>query len=323
MKPFPRPLIHALYVLIPALVTGQPETFSLADFELRGPVRSCTVITDYGQERFEFDRKGRLEKSLTRYSDKDYDITYYKYRGADLAERRDEVFRDGEFEESESFARFYSRDTLAGQEVVERITSYDQQFREQQTYQLDSVGRLERLVRVHRDGIDETLVEYTAHQGEETASYFLNGQLSKTIRESEKNQGEGLLQLRLVKEYFQGIPQKALEQTRDREGHLLLETRFGHDAERDAFRKEETREYTYNEEGFPATETTSYYRDKAGKPSVYRVVEREFVYQQDGGKPGNWIRKIITPENSFTTRKIEYYAPLPATRSDSLSKNQP
>ena len=83
-------VVFALLCMLPIQIMGQPEVFSLADFELRGPVKSCTVVTAYGEERFEFDRDGRLTKSLTRFSDAEYDITYYRYRGPVLAERRDE-----------------------------------------------------------------------------------------------------------------------------------------------------------------------------------------------------------------------------------------
>ena len=218
--------IFAFLGMFPILLMGQPEVFSLSDFELRGPVRTCTVLTDYGEERFEFDRDGRLTKSLTRYSDSEYDITYYRYRGPDLSERRDEVYRDGGFDKAASFARFYEYDTLSAN-VVEKITSYDQLIREQLTYEFDSIGRLERLVRIHQEGIDETQVQYTHDNGEETAMYFLNGQVSKSIRKSEKEGPEGLTRITLTKEYFQEAPQKAVEQVRDSMDHLLLKTRFG------------------------------------------------------------------------------------------------
>ncbi len=305
------------FLCLPLVVVAQPEVFSREDFELRGAVKSSTVLTDYGEERFEFDRDGKLLKTLTRFSDTDYDITYYRYQDGSLGERRDEVYRDGSFDKSLSFARFYQRDTLAN-EVTETITSYDRQMREQFTYQYDSIGRLQRIVRVGPEGIDETRVAYSEHQGERTAEYFLNGQLTKSIRKSEKEGPRGTTITELVKEYFQGVPQKALEQTRDSTDKLLSETRFVYDSVQSGFRKEQTRVYTYNDDGFLGSETITYRTPGGG---VSRVTEKNYVYQKDGKTPGNWIRKIITPENTFTSRKISYFDPLPARETDSIPGN--
>ena len=323
MKSYRFPQTAILFVLFQILAFGQPEVFTLEDFQLRGPVKSCTVITDYGEERFEFDRDGRLTKSITRYSDTDYDITHYRYQGDDLTEKRDEVYRDGRFDDGVSFARFYKRDSLEGAVIIEKITSYDQQIREQLTYQFDTIGRLKHLTRVHDEGIDDTRVEYAVYKGEETASHYLNGQLAKSIRTSEKDAGGTLLRISLVKEYFQGAPQKAVEQVRDTSGLLISETRFRHDPKKDAFTKEEMLEYTYDDEGFPISEAISYFRGDAANAVAYRTVVKEFVYQYDGKQPGNWIRKIIRPDNAFTTRKIAYYSPETAVSVDSLPKNRP
>ncbi len=308
-------LLSVFFVPHPA--SAQPEVFTKSDFELRGPVKASTVITDYGEERFEFDRDGKLLKSQTRYSDTDYDITYYRYRGATLTERRDEVYRDGAFEESSSFARFYQRDTVAGT-LTETITSYDQQLREQFTYNHDSIGRLQRIVRIGQEGTDETRVEYSENKGEETISYFLNGQLSKTVRVSEKEAAGGILVTTLVKEYFQGAPQKALEQTRDPKENLLKEAQFTYDSVNSGFRKEKTRVFTYDGDGFLGTETISTL-DPQGR--VSSVVEKQYIYQKDGRSPGNWIRRVIIPENSVTARRIAYFEEKPAQSSDSIPRN--
>ena len=315
------PLVFAISVFVPSLLSGQPQVFALQDFELQGPVKSCTVITDYGEERFEFDRKGRLTKALTRFSDTDYEITHYRYAGEELAERRDEVYRDGQFDKSVSFARIYQRDTLSGTEVVEKITSYDQAIREQLTYQFDTIGRLVHMMRIHAEGIDDTEVSYSDYQGEETASYRLNDQLSKSIRKSQKETESGTVSMTLVKDFVQEVPQKAVERTSDSGGRLLSETRFDWDGEKGAFRKEETREYTYNQDGFPASETITHYRTEGAVNKAYRTEKKEFIYQRDGRTPGNWIKKITTPENSFSTRRITYYQPEPAVSTDSLPKN--
>ncbi|MEJ2585593.1 MAG: hypothetical protein P8Z38_11360 [Robiginitalea sp.] len=306
-----------MLLFLPLLLCAQPEVFTRSDFDLRGPVRTSTVITDYGEERFEFDPKGRLLKTLTRYSDTDYDITYYRYSEGLLTERRDEVYRDGSFDKSTSFARFYQRDTTAGK-LTETITSYDEQMKEQFTYSYDSIGRLEGIVRIGQEGIDETRVSYSENGGEVTAEYFLNGLLSKSIRHSDKDGAKGTTETTLVKEYFQGVPQKALEQTRDSKENLLRETQFVYDSIRSGFRKEKTRVFTYNDEGFLGSESISYMNSEG---RVSREVEKTYLYQKDGKNPGNWIRKVITPENSITARRITYFEEKPTQTADSIPKN--
>jgi hypothetical protein len=285
------------------VLCGQPEVFTRDDFELRGPVKACTILTDYGEELFEFDREGRLLKSVTRYSDSDYDVTYYRYEGGRLGERRDEVYRGSTFEKQTSFARFYERDTLKGIRVVEKILSYDQQIQEQITYQFDRDTLLRRIVRIHDEGIDETLLEYTEKGNEKTTNYYLNGQLQKSVRNSVNGEGPGALSVCLVREYFKGAPQRAVEQTRDASGKLVRETRFTYDVARETFRKAESFAYGYNADGLVGQQTTSSW-DLSGNP---RVQEKAFLYQMDGRDPGNWIKKIVTPENTFVTRKLSYY----------------
>ena len=317
MKHPSRPVLYLLSLILPLFLCAQPEVFTKSDFELQGPVKTSTVITDYGEERFEFDPEGKLLKTLTRYSDADYDITYYRYRKGELTERRDEVYRDGSFDKSTSFARFYQRDTTAGQ-VKETITSYDEQLKEQFTYTYDSIGRLEHVVRIGQEGIDETEVRYSEHQGEETAEYYLNGQLSKSIRHSEKEGAAGKRITTLVKDYFHGVPQKALEQTRDPNDNLLAETQYSYDSVTSGFRKEQTRTFAYNEDGFLGSETVSYLTSEG---RVKRVAEKKYLYQKDGRTPGNWIRKIITPENAFVSRRITYYEEKPSQATDSIPGN--
>ncbi len=322
MSHSPRLLSVLVLTLLSVGVHAQPEVFQRADFDLRGPVKDCTVLNDYGEERFEFDRQGRLLKSLTRFTDTDYDITHYRYRDAVLTERRDEVYRDGRFDKSASFARFYQADSLDGTpELVEKITSYDQKITEQVTYRYDSIGRVSKIIRVREEGIDDTRVAYTSYGGETTSEHFLNGQLSKSIRTSlRKNRGEDR-KITLVKEYFQGIPQKAVEEIRDGSGRLLEVNNFRYDPQKEAFQIQERHRYTYDEAGFQSGEATAYFSVKSGEPVVIREAKKEFIYQSDGRTPANWIKKITIPQNSYVTRRITYFLPPEGQASDSLPKH--
>jgi len=302
-------------------VVAQPEVFNRDDFQLRGPVKSCTVLTDYGEERFEFDREGKLLKSLTRYSDTDYEITHYRYRDSILTERRDEVYRDGNFDSSTSFAHFYQIDTLKAQgDLIEKIISYDQKIAEQITYKYDTLGRIDRIVRVHDEGIDETEILFKGYKGESTSEYLLNGQLIKTIRTSQKEVSGASHQVELRKDYFQGTPQKAVEEIRDTLNRPVEVSNYTFEPSKEEFQMVNQHKFSYNEAGLMSRESTTYYRVESGKPKVYRVSVKEFIYQTDGRTPANWIKKIVTPQNSYTTRKIDYYQPLVEQQADSLPK---
>ncbi len=289
----------------------EPELFTRKDFQLRGPVKTCVVKANYGEEHFEFDREGRLLKSLTRYSDSDYDITHYIYEGAWLKERRDEVYRGREFDQQTSIAHFYQRDTAAHR-LLEKIVSYDRNFQEQRTLEYDGEGRVQRIVRSDLEGVDETLLEYSSFKDEQTVTYQVNGVLQKSVRTSHQARGKQTLTVTLTKEFLEGQPQKAYEQTRDPEGRLVGETQFSYDAEKNAFSAETTTRYTYNEDGLLLEEITR--RAAGGEP-----VTRKYVYQMDGADPGNWIRQVITPQHTIVVRQITYYKPeVPEKPADSV-----
>jgi hypothetical protein len=56
--------------------------------------------------------------------------------------------------------------------------------------------------------------------------------------------------------------------------------------------------YHYNDLGM-LTEI----KTKKGKTEAIK----KFIYQYDNGDKGNWVKQIITPDNSYITRKITYY----------------
>ncbi|MBT8313063.1 MAG: hypothetical protein KJP26_01270, partial [Maribacter sp.] len=92
-------LLHSLLALtimgVGSLVQSQEiRIFTTADFDLKGPVKTCLVSTKYGKETYDFDKEGKLTKSVTRYNDTDYDVTYYKYEGNELIEKRFENYRN-------------------------------------------------------------------------------------------------------------------------------------------------------------------------------------------------------------------------------------
>ncbi len=289
--------------LLPQIVSPQePRIFTRTDFDLIGPVKTCRVVTDYGKEDFEFNSEGLLTKSVTRFNEQNYDISYYKYENRQLVERRDEQYQDGKFVPATSMAHFYSYDSVPVKKITEKILSYDKAFQEQYDYEYNEDNKLIRTVHSHSGSVDETAIEYTSYKDEMTVSYIKNGLLQKTVRTSTKKTPEGMeLKVVLEKYFLDGVPEKAEERIINDKGQLLSEIDFVYNVKEKSFAPLSKKEYFYDDKGkLESTTSTS------GRLSD----NKEYLYQFDGREEGNWVKKIITPENSYTTRVIEYYEEL-------------
>jgi len=292
-------LVIGLFLLPCKTFTQEPQIFTLKDFDLRGTVKTCLVITDYGKEEFEFNRDGLLTKNVTRYNDSDYDITYYKYLGGQLMEKRDEIYREGQFDKQTSIAHFYEVDTTATKKVTEKIISYDEDVLDVYEYSYNEDGNLIKIIRSNNEGLDETNIEYGSYKGETTITYLLNGLVLKSIRTSFKKNRKGVKnKIVLNKEFIEGIPNKAQEKIYDSEDKLTSLKEFNYDEIKKSFVTSKTINYTYDNTGLLLKEV-----EKIEKS----VNTKDYIYQFDGEEEGNWVKKIITPKNLFTTRSITYY----------------
>ena len=282
-----------------SLKAQEIKVFQLGDFDLRGPVKSCLVITDYGKEEYDFNEEGALTKAVTRYSDGDYDVTLYKLAGRELLEKRVENYRDGVFVKNTSIANFYELDTTESKKITEKIVSYNKEFLDQYEYYFGEDGRLVSIKRTNDNGIDETHIKYELYKGEFTETYYLNDVILKSVRTSKiKGEGGEMRKLVLTKEFLEGEPQKALEQVFGGDDKLVSEKKFVYDDKKEAFVTVESVDYTYNEKGVLASSRT--------KTEKYERVQ-EYIYQYDSTESENWIKQIVTPDNSYKTRKIKYY----------------
>ncbi len=292
-------MVIGLFLLPCKIFTQEPQIFTIQDFDLRGAVKSCLVITDYGKEEFEFNREGLLTKNVTRYSDSDYNITYYKYSGDQLMEKRDEIYLEGQVDKQTSIAHFYEVDTTSSKKVTEKIISYDGDVLDIYEYSYNEDGNLIKIIRSNNEGLDETNIEYTTYKGETTITYLLNGLVLKSIRTSFKKNRKGVKnKIVLTKEFIEGIPNKAQEMIYDSENKLTSLKEFNYDEVKKSFVANKTINYTYNNERLLLKEV-----EKIEKS----VNTKNYIYQFDGEEHGNWVKKIITPENLFSTRSITYY----------------
>ncbi|WP_273567102.1 hypothetical protein [Maribacter halichondriae] len=283
---------------IPTLMYAQDiKIFRASDFDLISHVKKCLVRTNYGKEEYEFDQDSLLNKSVTRYSNQDYDITYYKYRNGELTEKRLEVYRDNTFDEATSIANFYSIDTTAGRKVTEKIVSYSKEFLDQYEYHYNENGKLFRIKRSNNEGTDETKIDFTEVKGEHTKTIHLNGVLNQSVRTSEKKEKDGSLQkIKLTKSFIDGNPNKAVEEIFNEAGKLISKINYYFDTKTSQFAPQISISYFYDDKGMlTKTET------KSGETTK----TKEYIYQFD--ETGNWVKEIITPDNAYKTREISYY----------------
>lgn len=291
--------VIGLFLLLCRTYAQEPQIFTLKDFDLRGTVKSCLIIADYGKEEFEFNREGLLTKNLTRYNETDYDITYYKYLNGQLMEKRDEIYREGQFDKQTSIAHFYEVDTTESKKVSEKIISYTGDVLVIYEYSYNEDGNLIEIIRSNNEGLDETNIEYTSYKGETTITYLLNGLILKSIRTSfKKNRKEIKNKIVLTKEFLNGIPNKAQEHIYDLEDKLISMKEFNYDESKKSFVSIKAINYTYDTSGLLLKEVEKIENS---------VDTKNYIYQFDGQEGGNWVKKIITPKNLFTTRSITYY----------------
>ncbi|PCJ94101.1 MAG: hypothetical protein COA50_13190 [Flavobacteriaceae bacterium] len=290
------------------LYAQEVRIFTVNDFDLKGDVKTCTVVTKYGKEEFDFDENGYLTKLVTRYSDLDYAVTYYKYDNAELIEKRVENYREGKFDEGTSIANFYQIDTTLQRKITETIFSYNEEPLDEYEYNYDADNRLISFKRTNNEGIDETIVVYNDYKGENTVSYLMDGVVQKSIRTSEKKGKRGLQKIVLTKDFLEGDPIKAFEEIYDADNKLISEVKFIYDIEYKEFTSEEKIIYRYNETGVLNSTITMRGEEEA------RV--KEFIYQYDGSSFKNWVKEIITPDNTYTTRSVEYYLRVDITEED-------
>jgi hypothetical protein len=278
------------------------KLFKTSDFDLNGKVKTCTVITDYGKEVFEFNEKGFLIKSITAYNKADQDITTYKYGNGFLLEKRMESYKDNVLDEASSMANFYKVDSSKQKTIKEQIISYDKEFIEQQEYIFGEEDKVFKITTSHEDAVDETRIEYSKFKNELTKTYFVNGVIEKSIRTSiKKLKSQEEQKIILTKEYVDGEPNKATEQRFDKEGKITYEELFLNNPADKRFTSQEIHLFTYTKDGILEKEII-----REGKT----VSEKEFVFQFDDNEPKNWVKKITTPDNLYTTRIIEYYPEL-------------
>lgn len=281
------------------LIAQEIKIFKVNDFDLKGNVKSCLVSTKYGKEEYDFNAKGFLIKSVTRYNDSDYAMSYYKYSKGFLVEKRLENFHDNRIDSNTSLANIYTIDSVKNLKITEKIVTYNKEVLEQYEYYYNAEKKLVKVIRMNNNGTDETTVSYTVLKGEKTKTYRLNDVVLKSIRTSiKKGKDKAIQKIILTKKFIEGNPNMATEAIYDTASQLITENKFFFDANENQFTRSTVNTFVYDDNQMLSKKKTE---------ENNTTFEEEYIYQFDDGDTGNWVKKIITPENSYTTRKIEYY----------------
>ncbi|WP_010517234.1 hypothetical protein [Croceivirga radicis] len=289
-------------LFVSKLVASQElKTFTINDFDLKGQVKTCSIITDYGKEILEFNKDGFLLKSTTVYNNTDRDVTLYKFDQSTLTEVRNESYKENRLDTASSLAYLYERDTTDNLKIIEHIISYDKEFFETQEYFYDKEDKLIKIISSHENAVDEIVFENTTYKGEETITKFENGILQSSTRTSYKlGAGGKKLKVVLEKQFVDGDPKTAIETVHDPKGLLKSEVHYVFNEKAAQFTATESHLYSYNKEMI---------LEKATIRKGNSVATKGFVFQFDNHEPKNWVKKITTPDNTYITRKINYYEP--------------
>ncbi len=290
-----------LSIGLPSIALSQEiKTFKISDFNLNGNVKSCLVITDYGKEEYYFDTSGRLTKSITRFNDFDYETTYYKYQNNELIEKKVENYRDNTFDKATSIANFYVIDTSANRKVTEKIVSYtNKQLLEQNVYRYNAKGELMKMTRTDTDGTDENIISHDTIDGKNSMTQTLNGKPLEVVRSwNEESENGALLTLKTVEKYFDGVLNTKSQEVYNADKKLISKVDSLFDTSTEKWIPQEQISYTYGENGILAKTETN---------RGDLIITKEYIYQFDGTANNNWVKEIITPDNTYKTRKIKYY----------------
>jgi hypothetical protein len=276
-------------------------TYDQSDFDLKGPVKSCFVFTKYGQEQYQFNKTGQLIEAATVFGKNDSETTYYKYEKTKLVERRVENYVNGVLDKMTSMANFYSYDSLPQLKIKEKIISYNRAFVAQFNYRYDSTGQLTRVVRTNTQGRFITLIshQWDSLRTKKSTSYWLDSLPLKQIDSIFLKAGGGLIQLR-AKEFDNGLSSSLEQRVFNKKG-LEIELVNIVYIERDTVlvaKRASSVRTKYDSNNHPI--------EQIFERGVVRQTKKN-LYQLDGSPFKNWIKKITTPDNTYTTRKIVYF----------------
>ncbi len=127
---------------------------------------------------------------------------------------------------------------------------------------------------------------------------LLVNNLSANDKQVQKSQNDSLQKKVLTQKYLDGQVNSKTVQVFDSNGKLLSRTEELYDGSIEKWILQEDLKYSYAENGVLA--------NVKSQQRGYTTT-KEYIYQFDGTDANNWVKEIVTPDNTYKTRRIAYH----------------
>jgi YD repeat-containing protein len=270
------------------------------DYQLKGPVKKCTVLTSYGKEVFEFNRKGWLERITSFFNETDYHITNYIYSNSGIKERRIEYYEGGIIDREASIANFYQKDSVSSKIISENVVDYTGNLIEQKSYVYDSLSRVKTIYKRSPQGRFTTQISYSKDSLGSTfiTAYYLDSIINKKVFITLPKKNDKEIYTHVTKQFLDSEPvEESFVLINEKDEVTLRETSF-YDPEKESWVLNSSIRYRYDSKGKVVEQKTQ---------QGNSLFTQQYTYQVDGTPYSNWIKQIILPNLTYTTRIVEYF----------------
>jgi len=290
--------LSCLFRLAPGLVGAQEiKIFKVEDFDLTGNIESCIVLAKYGKEEYNFNSLGLLTKSVTHYSDTDYDISYYRYSADFLIEKRVENYRDNALDTKTSKAHLFQIDSTSQLKITEKIISYGKEFIDMYEYHFDNENKVFKVLRRNNEGDDESTITFVQEEELSKEIFTTNETVTKERTIFFEKINDSLTdKIVTITGFLEGKFNNRSMMRYNQSGSLVSEIGYVYDEAKEDFIENESIKYSYDENGILAQKEIT---------SKGTLETKNYIYQFDAHS--NWVKEIISPDNTYITRKINYY----------------
>ncbi len=270
-----------------------------SDYDLNGPVKKCTVLTSYGKELYSFTRDGKLEQLISFYDENNYQQISYIYRDSLLVERRIELYEAGQLDQEASVITIYQNDSTATLKR-EVIVDYKGRTLEESNYSYDSLHRLKEIKQLTKNG---QLTTQFSRLKDSLGHYKTTVLIDSVVKRQTDSipalsmELDSLISVRHI--YFlDGLEDRAETKKYDHRFNTVYLKNELFLLDSNQWYVEKEQELEYNEKDLMIKKIT-----KEGTTKF----TQNFVYQTDGTEYQNWVKQIVMPNMSYTTRIIEYF----------------
>jgi hypothetical protein len=269
------------------------------DYGLNGPVKKCTVLTSYGKELYSFTRDGKLEQLISFYDENNYQQISYTYNDSLLVERRIELYEAGQLDQEASVINIYQNDSTA---ILKRevIVDYKGRTLEELNFSYDSLHQLIEIKKLTKNGqLTTQFSRLKDSLGHYKTTVLIDSVVKRQIDSipALSMELDSLINVRNV--YFlDGIEDRAETVKYDHRANVVYLKNELYLLDSNQWYVEKEEEFEFNEKDQMIKKIT-----KEGTTTF----TQNFVYQTDGTQYQNWVKQIVMPNMTYTTRIIEYF----------------